>query len=268
MQFPRLNNSELESICNILGDTQQGFTGTEIGRLLNLCSIPDDTTNTTKRIRLFNSFVHRCNLDGNSHCVFQFIQEALQPSRWLNNPIAKEDMRRGINEVLALKGLQITEANEYIKVEVAKTVSAAKRRAIDLNKRLCDIDAHIRVRNCCTEEILAQDYFHAVHEAAKSLTDRIAEETNLNMDGAQLIERAFSLNQPAVVLNTLRTASEQNEHRGLKEMLLGIHYAVRNVTAHEMRINWNIDQSSAMNMLSIISSLHKLLDKCHFIPQQ
>jgi len=114
---------------------------------------------------------------------------------------------------------------------------------------------------------LQDNYFHAVFEAAKSLTDRIARETDLNLDGTQLIERAFSLEHPAVVMNKLETNSEKNQHRGLKEMLLGINYSVRNVTAHELKIKWAVNEDKAINMLSIISSLHKELDECHFIKQ-
>ena len=168
MTFPRLNNSELERISSILGDTKNGFTGSQIARLLTLCSIPDDTSNTTKRHRLFNSFARRCNLDQNSNCVYQFIQEALQPSRWLDSPNEKEEMRRSINEVLALKGLQITKENQFEKVPEATSVSDAKRRAAELGRKLYDINAHALVRNCCTEELLANDFFHAVHEAAKN----------------------------------------------------------------------------------------------------
>ena len=267
MIFPSLNNSELERISNILGATTSGFTGSEITRLLALCSIPDDASNSTKRIRLFNSFAKKCNLDQNCNCVYQFIKEALQPARWLDAPDAKETMRRSINEVLALKGIQITNQNQFEEVAIATTVPDAKRRASELGRKLYDMNAHYLVRNCCTEEFLANDYFHAVHEAAKSLTDRIAVETGMDLDGAKLIERAFSIDQPAVVLNTLRTLSEQNEHRGLKEMLLGIHFSVRNVTAHEMRMKWDIDEAAAINILSIISALHKMLDQCHFIRQ-
>lgn len=81
---------------------------------------------------------------------------------------------------------------------------------------------HPEVLKCCKEELLQENYFHAVHEAAKSLTDRISVETGLELDGAPLIERAFSVEKPAIVLNTLRTSSEKNQHRGLKELLLGV----------------------------------------------
>lgn len=47
-------------------------------------------------------------------------------------------------------------------------------------------------------------------------------------------------------------------------MFLGVNYAVRNVTAHELRIKWNIEEGKALNMLVIISALHKILDDCQF----
>lgn len=50
-------------------------------------------------------------------------------------------------------------------------------------------------------------------------------------------------------------------------MLLGINYSVRNVTAHELKIKWAVSEDKAINMLSIISALHKELDECHFIKQ-
>ncbi len=37
--FPCLNNSELERIFNILGDTNAGFTGSEIDRPLTICEL-------------------------------------------------------------------------------------------------------------------------------------------------------------------------------------------------------------------------------------
>lgn len=265
MTFPRVNNSELERLCNVLGDTSTGFSGSEIGRLLSICSIPDDCSNGTKRIRLYNSLANRCNSDKNSNCVYQLIQEAMMPSRWMDNPNAREEMRVKINEVIILKGIELNEKNQYVSVKIAETLSEAKQRASNLNKKLYAYGVHHAVQKCCKEELLVENYFHAVHEAAKSLTARISEETNIPLDGAQLIERAFSTTNPAVVMNGLQTESEKNQHRGLKEMLLGIHYSVRNVTAHELKIKWIINEEDATIMLSIISALHKQLDRCHFL---
>ena len=264
---PYLTNSELERISNILGDTSSGFTGSEISRLLTICSIPDAYPNGTKRIRLFNSFANCCNQNKSSNCVYAFIQEALAPSRWLDYPPGRETMAVKINEVLALKGIQLNDKNEFIPVKTAETVSEAKRKASQLSIKLYNLHVHSSVLRCCREELLLDNYFHAVFEAAKSLTDRIAEETGLNLDGTKLIERAFSIDRPFVVMNKLETDSEKNQHRGLKEMLLGVNYSIRNVTAHELKIKWAVSEDKAINMLSIISALHKELDECHFIKQ-
>ena len=265
--FPYLNNSELERVSNIFGDTKAGFTGNEITRLLSLCNITDACPGGTKRTRLFDSFAGECNRSKSSNCVYAFIREAFSPARWLASPSEKKSMLLKINEVLALKGLQLNEKNEYESIKTATTVSEAKRRASQLSKRLYNLHVHEFVMQCCREELLQENYFHAVFEAAKSLTNRIAEATGLNLDGAQLIERAFSLEHPAIVMNKLETNSEKNQHRGIKEMLLGINYAVRNVVAHELKIKWAIEEDRAINILSIISSLHKELDDCHFIRQ-
>lgn len=265
--YPLLTNSEIESLSNILGATETGLTGREITRILQLCIIPDNNQGLTKRIRLFNSFAEKANSDQNSDCVYSFIKEAMMPARWLYNTQAEQKMRIQINEVLALKGLQLNDSNEFINIEIATTVSEAKQRASKLKQKLYNLNAHREVLNCCTEELLSSDYFHAVTEAAKSLTNRISQCTGILEDGTRLIERAFSTTNPAVILSDLSTSSKRNEYRGIKEMLLGFNYAVRNVTAHEMRINWDVNEDEAINILSIISALHKVLDKCQFVMQ-
>jgi hypothetical protein len=50
-KFP---HNSLESICDVLGDTNNGLTGTEIGKYLARCRIPDGIT-SKKRIRLYEA---------------------------------------------------------------------------------------------------------------------------------------------------------------------------------------------------------------------
>ena len=38
---PRLSDANLEALCDILGDTGTGLTGSEIGRFLRECNIQD-----------------------------------------------------------------------------------------------------------------------------------------------------------------------------------------------------------------------------------
>ncbi|MEZ5537054.1 MAG: hypothetical protein R3F02_15705 [Thiolinea sp.] len=41
MVLPTFDNGVLESVSEVLGDTEKGFTGSEIGRYLKECNIPD-----------------------------------------------------------------------------------------------------------------------------------------------------------------------------------------------------------------------------------
>lgn len=45
-------------------------------------------------------------------------------------------------------------------------------------------------------------------------------------------------------------------------MILGIIHMIRNVTAHESRIRWDIEEMAALDVLQQISFLHKYLDQC------
>ena len=77
-----------------------------------------------------------------------------------------------------------------------------------------------------------------------------------------LIQTAFSVKNPYIVLNSLRTTSEQNQQNGLKEIILGLIHMVRNVTAHELRIRWDINENDAIDILQQVSFVHKYMDQC------
>ena len=74
--------------------------------------------------------------------------------------------------------------------------------------------------------------------------------------------RGFSVKNPYIVLNSLRTTSEQNQQNGLKEIILGLIHMVRNVTAHELRIRWDINENDAIDILQQVSFVHKYMDQC------
>ena len=132
----------------------------------------------------------------------------------------------------------------------------------ELKNKLSCYGAHQRVLICCREELLVDDYFHAVQEAVKGICDRVREMSGLLTDGNELIQTAFSVKNPYIVLNSLRTTSEQNQQNGLKEIILGLIHMVRNVTAHELRIRWDINENDAIDILQQVSFVHKYMDQC------
>ncbi|MFF0532735.1 TIGR02391 family protein [Nocardia amikacinitolerans] len=59
----------------------------------------------------------------------------------------------------------------------------------------------------------------------------------MGRDGAELYDEAFGTNctQPKLFINSFDTASLISEHKGFKNLLLGIHGHCRNPRAHTTR---------------------------------
>ena len=266
MSFPELSFPQIEQISRILGDTEKGFTGSEIGHYLTQYGINDISQSLTKWRRLNNAFTHRCKNDKSTNSVFGFIQYCFEPAQGIRNHERYNFLLEEINKVLMLVGIEIRDDGLFHSVQVASSLTEVGQRTKRLRDKLINMNAHHFVLNCCKEELLAEDYFHAVHEAAKSLCERVRIMTGLNSDGAELFQKAFALNYPLLALNSLRTSSEQNQQNGLKELLCGVTHMFRNVTAHELRIKWNVNESDAIDALIQISCLHKLIDKCVPVP--
>ena len=161
-----------------------------------------------------------------------------------------------------LKGIEIRDDGNFYNITKAESLSEVERRTRELKNKLSCYGAHQRVLICCREELLVDDYFHAVQEAVKGICDRVREMSGLLTDGNELIQTAFSVKNPYIVLNSLRTTSEQNQQNGLKEIILGLIHMVRNVTAHELRIRWDINENDAIDILQQVSFVHKYMDQC------
>lgn len=57
--IPSLDETHLRAVCEVLGDTYSGLSGSEIGRYLRECNIPDPVPTLTKRHRLVYRFCIR-----------------------------------------------------------------------------------------------------------------------------------------------------------------------------------------------------------------
>ena len=267
MALPNLTQPQIEKIAQILGDTSAGFTGSEIGHHLAQCRFNDPDPGLTKWKRLYNAFCEKVNNDKSTNAIFMFIQYCFEPAQGLRNQQRYSWMRSEIDSVLMLVGVEIRDDGKFYSVSKAQSLGEVQRRTKELRDKLTGYGAHYLVLKCCKDELLAEDYFHAVQEAAKSLCDRVREMSGLSADGSDLINTAFSLNNPYIAFNKLQTSSEKNQQNGLKEMLCGIVHMVRNVTAHELRIRWDINEKDAVDILTQISYLHKLLDECVAVPR-
>ncbi len=267
MGLPELTETQIEQIACIIGDTQGGLTGSEIGRFLAQCQMEDPDPEMSKWKRLYNAFCDAVNKSRSTNIVFGFIKRCFEPAQGLNDPERYSRMRLEINTVLMLVGVEIRDDGNFYLVPKAQSLSEVQRRTKGLRAKLTGYGAHPEVLKCCREELLANDYFHAVQEAAKSLCERTRAMSGLSLDGTDLFQTVFSGRDPYIAYNSLRTSSERNQQNGLKEMLCGVMHMVRNVTAHELRIRWDINEKDAVDILAQISYVHKLLDACVTVPR-
>ena len=259
--------AQVEAIAKALGDTNDGLTGSEIGHLLNVCSMDDVDREATKRHRLGNAFAASQNKVGNRTRIIGFIRHSMKPERHLGAPERYEALRAKLNAALAFAGLAVDAAGVLAAADEVTTISDAARRADDLRADLVRRGVHPDVLRFCRTELLADNYFHAVQEAMKSVADKLRQRTGLADDGATLVDRALGGTPPMVAINAWTTEPEKGEQRGFANLVKGAFGMFRNTTAHAARIQWEMSKEDAEDLLSMASLIHRRLDASHMPPR-
>ncbi len=259
--------AQIDAIARALGHTEDGMTGSEIGHILATCHMDDIAPQATKWIRLHDALVGRQNRTQNRRAILEFIRQAMQPSRHLRHPERFEAMRDHLNRALAFDGLAVLEDGRLVSATRASTLTEAEQRARELRASLETRGVHPDVLRFCQAELLADNYFHAVLEATKSIAEKIRDTTGLSDDGAELIDRALSGSPPMIAINPLQTKSQHSEQKGFAMLLKGIFGMFRNPTAHAPRISWQMEKADAEDLLSTLSLVHRRLDTSHMPPR-
>jgi len=254
------SQSELEAIAAALADTSEGLTGSEIAHILATLKMADPAPAMTKWKRLHNAFVERQNYSQNRRAILQFIREAMKPERYAKQPERFEAMRGNLNRALAFSGLAVSASGELHAVTRAETLTEAQRRADDLRADLTRRGVHPDVLRFCRAELVADNYFHAVLEATKSIADKLRAKSGLTEDGAKLVDATLCGSAPRVAINELTTESQRSEQSGFANLIKGVFGMFRNPTAHEARILWAMSKEDAEDLLSLASLIHRRLD--------
>lgn len=274
-----LDEQQLKAVCDVLAETNLGYTKTELTRLLQQSKIgivSDGRVSNgytyqmglNKRDWLYNCLASEIN---NSHSfirVYAFLEKALNPVAFTDekNRDKYNYLLEGVNKALLLAGLEITREGKLVEVVQAKTLEEVDRRVNSLRLQLYNRAIHDEVQKYCIKDYLQKDYYDAVFEAAKGLAERVRQITGLTTDGGTLFQTAFSKNDPYLFFNSMQTDSEKSEFTGLKELLESIFHLVRNPAAHTPKVNWKVDEAKALDILTLISFAHKYLDECYKMP--
>jgi uncharacterized protein (TIGR02391 family) len=189
----------------------------------------------------------------------------MNPVSYARNQQAFEWRRDELNVVLAFSGFYIREDGKVVHSTRESTLTGARARAGRMRAALEHRNVHPEVLKYCRAEFIQENYFHAVLEAVKGVAERIRVLSGLVSDGAELINEAFGIKAPILAINALVTDSEKSEHKGFGQLLIGLFGMVRNPTAHAPKIIWPMPEEDALDILTLVSLVHRKLDRARKI---
>jgi uncharacterized protein (TIGR02391 family) len=265
-RVPVFSPQHLEAVARILADTGSGLTGSQIGYLLSDCGIPDVNPEMTKWKRLFNAFVTYQNQRQFGNHVLMFINRAMNPVRYTVSPEVFASRQSQLNSVLSFSGMAIGDDGRVRRAALAKNLDDAIARADRLHATLATRMVHADVLLFCRAELLQKNYFHAVFEAMKSIAAKVRALSGLTSDGADLVQQAFGMaggKSPLLAINALATDTDRGEQRGFANLLIGLFGTIRNPAAHNPKIEWDMSEQDALDILTTASLVHRKLDRAH-----
>ena len=213
MFIPAFQEGSIESLAKLLADCG---SGSDISRVLADRGIQDCSGQSTKWRRLYWIFLEVQRRDRSANRVLDFIQSLLTPARFVSRNDEFEAHRSELNTVLALSGFEYGANGKFRNRPAASTLTEAESRVKTLQAKFQGRRIHAEVLKYCKAELMQDNSFHAVLEATKGLAQRIREMSGVDGDGAALVDRVFSTNQPLLAFNTLQTKQRKASILGLQ----------------------------------------------------
>jgi hypothetical protein len=155
-RIPPFSSQHLEAACKVLGDTERGLTGSEIGHLLQEVKVTDVSPEMTKWKRLFNALAEAQNKYQVGNHLIMFITRALNPVSYARNRVTFEWRRDELNVVLAFSGLYIREDGKLVHSSSESTLAGARARAGRMRASLEQRNVHAEVLKYCQAEYIQE----------------------------------------------------------------------------------------------------------------
>jgi len=105
---------------------------------------------------------------------------------------------------------------------------------------------------------LSEDYTTAILNSIAYLRDTIREKSDLELDGVDLINQAFSDKHPKIVVSKMETKNDKNIQKGLRELLSGIYTHIRNPRSHD---KYKDSKEEAIAIILFVNYLLNIIDK-------
>lgn len=263
------DNGTLESIARRIGDL---YTGSQLTGILNQTGVQvfDPGQPVTKWYRIYDSVSKQQTLQGDGRPLLKLLSVTFDPR---NLSICRSDydvsgVRAEVNTIMSLDGFRVRDDGAIVSVCRTSTLEEARRHSNQLRTFLEQRGAHHEVLKCCRPELLKNDddYYEAVYESIKGLAERVRQITGIELDGRQLFQTVFSTKNPKLRINDCTTETERNEQTGIRLLAEGLFAAVRNPISHNPRLKWYLNEQDALDYLSVVSFLHRKIDKATTYP--
>lgn len=131
------------------------------------------------------------------------------------------------------------------------------------NQALLDCNLlHPVVADVVMSRLQSGHYSDAVEAALKELNERVKgivkERTGKELDGAKLMQHAFSAGKPIIQLDDVNTESGRNTQIGYQQIFSGVMTGIRNPLAHS---HTKVEPKEAVQLLVLVSLLFNALDR-------
>jgi uncharacterized protein (TIGR02391 family) len=119
------------------------------------------------------------------------------------------------------------------------------------------LELHPEINRAASALYRGGHYANAIEDAIKALNNLVRLRSGLEEDGAKLMQRAFSSNNPILRFNDLADDFDRDEQLGFMWMFSGAVVGLRNPRAHKLIKD---DPERALEFIAFVSLLAKLLD--------
>lgn len=167
-----------------------------------------------------------------------------------NSEEVRQAVQRNKERALALLKRAISLMQEQLGDEGGGSADRAIRAYSNL-------DLHPEIGRAASELYQNGHYANAIVDAVIALNELVRKRSGLELDGATLMQTAFSPNKPVLCFNALADESDRNEQQGFMMMFSGSVAGLRNPRAHKLIKD---DPERALEFIAFVSLLAKLLD--------
>lgn len=226
-----------------------------------------DKTLSTKWKRINDTVIFEMDKSNSTKPFITLIEDIMKLFEFRNKVDLWNDSLKNINEIIVFCGLELLSNGKVITVKPVNTLEEVANRTNNLYEKLNEYNVHLKVIKYCKQELLQENYFHAILEASKGILQRIRDLNLSSKDGNTLINDSFNLKNPSILIkgNLISNDTEKSQYQGLKSLLNTICYLYRNPTAHSPKMYDDRSEGDAIQALLLISMAHSHLDNCECI---